>query len=136
MTIKVTFEFPSPVEAAEFLLRNGGQPERDVTEQKPAGKQINRKARPKAEAGAVATPASKGELPKSAVAPTTQDAAPVEASVSLDDVRKALKEVDAKLHATGVLQVLRAFDCTRIGDLMPVNYPAFIKACQAKVAGE
>lgn len=56
---------------------------------------------------------------------------------SRDDCTYALQEVNNKHGMPRVLEILKSFNVSRISEMKPADYPAFIDACQkAVVDGE
>lgn len=83
----------------------------------------------------------RGRPPKNAEPAAPEPAAveviePEKGKPSRDDATYALQEVNNKHGMVRVLELLKVHNVTRVGELKPDQYEAFIASCQAAVNGD
>ena len=139
MSTKITFEFLTPEDARDFLVRTF-----TVTPVKqaetPAAKPAKSKMMPK-----VTPPAPRAEAAVENAAPVVVPPAPepvpppatpaatVSTALTLDSVRAALRTVFNKPGGTGAqaaTALLKKYNATSVSQVKPEDYAEFIKACQ------
>ena len=142
--IRISYQFATPEEAIAFLAKANNithlsreivAPEEVVTPPAPP------KRRAKAAAPVqdishniqVILPPSAAPTPEPIKAAPKAPNAPVQAvaAVGADEVRAALREVfNSPGGAKAAADVLKEFGATRISDVKPEQYAAFVKACK------
>ena len=151
--IRISYQFATPEEAIAFLAKANNithlsreivAPEEVVTPPAPPkrrAKVATKAVAPTSEvpsASSVETPsvsrsAAAAPMPEPVKAAPKAPNAPVQAvaAVGADEVRAALREVfNSPGGAKAAADVLKEFGATRISDVTPEQYAAFIKACK------
>ena len=160
MSVKVTFTFNTPAEAAEFLaiVTPKTEPVTPAAVERrlaaanhaaeiAAGKSVEKPAKPKV-TPKVTPPAPRAEAAAENAAPAPVVAAPpmpmivpppatpaatATTALTLDDVRAALRTVFNKPGGTGAqaaTALLKKYNATSVSQVKPEDYAAFIKECQ------
>ena len=158
--IRISYQFAPPEEAIAFLVKANNithlsreivAPEEVVTPPAPPKRRGRPASRPEAPVESAAPQAKTGFLagvesvaaklaamdsddkPEQIKAALKQSNAPVQAvaAANADEVRAALREVfNSPGGAKAAADVLKEFGATRISDVKPDQYTAFIKACK------
>jgi len=141
MTIKVTFNFDSVSDAAEFLARNAtGSTVSDIRDVEQPTKPSEPRPFEKEPLPFYPDPDAKEvaiqsvESPKKTRAKKKAAAVPpvaVESAPTLDDVRAALTELSKTKGLPACADALARAGITRIGELSPQDYSQFISSCRA-----
>ena len=134
--IRISYQFATPEEAIAFLAKANNithlsreivAPEEVVTLPAPPKRRGRPASRPEAPVESAApAPEPVKAAPKAPNAPVQAVAA-----ANADEVRAALREVfNSPGGAKAAADVLKEFGATRISDVKPESYAAFIKACK------
>ena len=135
--IRISYQFATPEEAIAFLAKANNithlsreivAPEEVVTPPAPPKRRAKSTPRPEAPVENAAPP-----MPGPNKAAPKEPNAPVQAvaAVGADEVRAALREAfNSPGGAKAAADVLKEFGATRISDVKPEQYAAFVKACK------
>ena len=140
--VRVTVEFETIEQAAQFLAHNEVQQMITIHSDAPAPKRgrppkQNAVAAVQAEtpapqtASAVAATAPQTTTPVTAVPKVPNQPVQAVQTSTHDSVRAALREVFNTKGATVATAILQQFKAARISDVKPEQFADFIKACQA-----